>query len=73
MFWPYLAVEFNSNTFEKHTPEQIRFFTESRLHESFLRIQMFPDTKFLLFFPDSRFSDTSYNRDDFPPDSSLYV
>jgi hypothetical protein len=23
MFWPCLAVEFNSNTFEKHTPEQI--------------------------------------------------
>ena len=41
------------------------FFTESRLHESFLLIiQMFPDTKFPQTFPDSKFPDTARNRED---------
>jgi hypothetical protein len=32
---------------------------ESRLHKSFLRIQVFPDTKFPQTCPDSKFPDTA--------------
>jgi hypothetical protein len=66
MFWPCLAVECNSNKFEKHTTgtNWFRFFTESRLHASLLRIQMFPDTKIPQTFPDSKFPDTARNRED---------
>ena len=51
----------------------ILYRIESRLHENFLRIQMFPDTKFPQTFADSTFPDTARNPDDLLSESLLRV